>query len=330
MNFCKQVLDIGGDLVPLTIPPNLTNGTGLFNPSVYLEPITNKLILNLRHCQYLLYHSEKNIFETPWGPLSYMNPENDITLTTTNYLCELDKNSLEINNFCKIDTSKLDVKPLWEFIGLEDVRLVTWDNKLYGIGVRRDTTTNGVGRMELSELTWPTITFSNIKEIRRNRIAAPHPDNSYCEKNWMPILDMPYHFVKWSNPTEVVEVSLSTNTSKTVYLGNYIEKPLAFRGGSQVIRLNDKYRIACVHMTDLYKSQAGRKDATYRHCFIVWDNDWNVYRYTNAFTFLDAKIEFCVGMTEYDDNFLISFGYQDNAAFILKTPRKFIESICLN
>lgn len=329
MNFCKQALKNGGDLVPLIISSELTNGTALFNPSVYIEPITNKLIVNLRHCQYLLYHSEKNMFETPWGPLSYMNPENDLTLTTTNYLCELDKNSLEIINISKIDTSKLDVTPLWQFVGLEDCRLVTWDNKLYAIGVRRDTTTNGVGRMEFSELNWPVSNF-NIKEVKRNRIGAPPPDNTYCEKNWMPILDIPYHFVKWSNPTEVVSVDLQTNTSKTVYLGNYVVKPLDFRGGSQVLRLNDKYRFACAHMTDLYKSQAGRKDATYRHCFIVWDNDWNVYRYTDPFTFLGAKIEFCVGMTEYSDNFLISFGYQDNAAFILKTPRKFIENICLN
>ena len=38
------------------------------------------------------------------------------------------------------------------FIGLEDARLVFWDNKYYAVGVRRDTTTTGHGRQEFSEL----------------------------------------------------------------------------------------------------------------------------------------------------------------------------------
>lgn len=326
-NFCKFVLENGGDIIPLIIPSELTNGTGIFNPSIYLDPLTNKLIVNIRHCQVVLYHSDKRIFESPWGPLTYMNPEDDITLTTTNYLCELDHETLEISKYYKVDTSKLDVKPIWEFIGLEDCRLVRWDNKLYGIGVRRDTTPNGQGRMEFSQLSWPT---TPVIELTRNRIAAPGQNNTYCEKNWMPIVDLPYHFVKWSNPTEVVQVNLETNSSKTVYLGSYVNMPYDFRGGSQVIRLNDKYRFACVHTVDLYKSEVGKKDATYKHCFAIWDNDWNVYKYTEPFSFLDTKIEFCTGMQEYNNNYLISFGLQDNASYILKTPKHILENICLS
>lgn len=325
--LAKEIIDAGGDIIPLIIPKNITNGTGIFNPSVYFDTLTNKLLVNIRHCQVILYHSETKKFESPWGPLTYMNPEDDITLTTTNYLCELDKTSLEVTKYDKIDTSKYDVKPIWEFVGLEDARLVRWNNTLYGIGVRRDTTPNGQGRMEFSELeTTPTGVF----EISRTRIAAPPPDSGYCEKNWMPILDMPYHFVKWSNPTEVVEADLRTKSSKTIYLGKYVQQPFDFRGGSQVIRLNNNYRVACVHTVDLYKSEAGRKDATYRHCFIVWDNNWNVYKYSEPFTFMDAKIEFCTGLSKFNDNYLLSFGYQDNAAYILKIPSSFLENLCLN
>ena len=49
-----------------------------------------------------------------------------------------------------MDTSKLDVKPVWEFIGLEDARLMYWDDNIYLSGVRRDTKPDGEGRMELS------------------------------------------------------------------------------------------------------------------------------------------------------------------------------------
>lgn len=323
-NFVKFVIENGGSISPVVIPAQYTNGTGLFNPSVYYDESTQTLLMNLRHCQYTLYHSEKCMYEHEWGPLVYLNPENDISLTTTNYLCAIDKN-MKVSSFSKIDTSALDVKPIWEFVGLEDCRLVRWDNKLYVSGVRRDTTPNGQGRMELSEVD---INGGKPKEISRFRIPAPGKDDSYCEKNWMPITDMPYHYVKWCNPTQVVRVDPETKTCVTAHLdeSKYIVKPYDYRGGSQVIPFGD-YRIAITHVVRLFKSEAGRKNATYRHCFIVWDKNWNVVRYTEPFDFMGAEVEFAAGMTEYEGDFLISFGYQDNAAYLLRIPRNIMEKI---
>ena len=94
---------------------------------------------------------ENNFISIDGAPLAYLNPENDLHLRTTNYFCEVTDN-LEIKSFTQIDTSKLDVPPIWQFVGLEDGRLVRWNDKLYICGVRRDTTSNGEGRMEMSEL----------------------------------------------------------------------------------------------------------------------------------------------------------------------------------
>jgi hypothetical protein len=318
MNFAKFVLENGGTIKPLIIPSELTNGTGLCNPSVFVEE--DIIFLNLRHIQYTLYHSELCNYEHQYGPLVYLNPENDISLTTKNYFCELN-NDLDIVQHNKVDTSKLDVKPIWEFIGLEDARLVKWNNKYYLSGVRRDTTTNGQGRMELSELE---ITDTEVKEISRFRIPAPGDDNSYCEKNWMPILDQPFHYVKWTNGTEVVKVDIENKTCKTTVLKNWIPASKDLRGGSQVIPYKDGY-LTLNHETDLYKSEAGRKDATYRHRFTYWDKDWNIQKFSNVFSFLEAKIEFACGMAKYKDDYLISFGFQDNAAYILRVPEKVLE-----
>jgi len=41
---------------------------------------------------------------------------------------------------------------------------------------------------------------------------------------------------------------------------------------------------------------------------------------------MNADIEFAVGMDLYEDNFLITFGYQDNAAYILKIPEIAVEN----
>ena len=319
--LAKYVITNGGSLHPLVIPASETNGTGLMNPSVYVD--NGKVIMNLRHCQYTIYHAEKGIFEHHYGPLVYLNPENDVTLTTKNFFCELDE-KMNIVKSTKVDTSKLDVKPIWEFIGLEDARVVRWDGKLYLCGVRRDTTTNGVGRMELSEIE---VSADSVKEISRVRIDAPAPNTSYCEKNWMPILDKPYHFIKWTNPTEVVKADPVTGACETIilqelnadYSGN-------IRGGSQVIPWEDGY-LCLNHITYLFKSELQRKNARYRHVFTKFDKDFKIQKVSKEFSFMEGEIEFACGMAQLNDDLLITFGFQDNASFLLKTPKKIVENL---
>jgi hypothetical protein len=320
-NFAKLAILNGGRINKLLIDSSLTNGTGLTNPSILIY--RDSILVNLRHVEYTLYHAEKGKFCHPWGPLQYLHRENDMRLITNNYLCNLNDN-YDITNYSKIDTSKLDVTPIWEFVGLEDIRLVEWNNKLYGTGVRRDTTPNGQGRMELSEIVYEDNTF---KEISRFRVPTPGVNDSYCEKNWMPILDMPYHYVKWCNPTEIVRVDINKGVTETVFLGNYVYQSHDFRGGSQVIPWKDNYRIALTHQVNLFNNMNGRKNAKYRHRFIVWDKNWNIISYGEPFDFLGAEIEFSCGMAQFKDKILITFGFQDNSSFLLEFPIDFIGSL---
>jgi hypothetical protein len=318
----KVATDRGGSIHPLIISPILTKGTAIMNPSIFLDG--NQLIINVRHVNYALYHSEVKKFQHRYGPLQYVHPENDMTLRTWNFFALLDKN-LKISDVSHVDTTLLDVDPLWEFVGLEDARLVKWDGKLYMCGVRRDTTTNGEGRMELSELAFED---QKVKEIRRYRIPAPLKNDSYCEKNWMPVLDQPYHFVKWSNPTEVVKFNISTGTTDRVHLdeSKFIPEVPDFRGSSQVIPYGDYY-FAVLHGVNLTKSKLGEKDGSYHNRFILWDRNWNIIKYTDSFSFMKADIEFSCGACFVDDNLLISFSFQDNAAFILKMSKNLLNEI---
>ena len=317
-NLCKRALENGGSVNYLTIPSHLTEGLGLTNPSLLYQD--GLYLLNLRHVQYTLYHSEgQQQFQTPWGPLAYLNPEDDVVLRTTNYICELDPNTLAIEKTQRVDTSKLDIEPVWEFIGLEDARIVYWDNNIYLSGVRRDTKPDGEGRMELSVIE------SGAKETKRTRIEPPK--HSYCEKNWMPILDMPYHYVKWTNPTEVVKVDPKTGTSKTIYIIEQdINFPRDIRGGSQVITVGN-HRIALTHEVDLWKNEQGKKDAQYYHRFIVWDMEWNIVAHSDAFKFMTANIEFSCGLAYDGKDFIIPFGFQDSTAFILRLPIHTFETL---
>jgi hypothetical protein len=232
-----------------------------------------------------------------------------------------------MTDYAAVDTSKHDVTPLWEFTGEEDCRLVEWEGKYYIIGVRRDTTTHGEGRMELSEITIDEDTWT-VKEVSRMRIPAPGDNSSYCEKNWMPILDKPFHFVKWTSPTEVVRTYPELPArSEQVALNSGLVPPKDQRGSSQVVRWGNVY-IAITHEVDLYKNYLDQKDGLYRHRLVIWDEQFNLIGLSpEPFTFLEGKVEFVAGAAKYGDDLLISFGFQDNAAFILRTPKVVVEDM---
>lgn len=290
------------------------------NPSIYIH--NNKILVNLRAVNYTFYHSEKKLFQHPYGPLTYIHPENDVHLRTRNFYLELD-DKYEITRVDEIDTSKFPDKQLWEFVGLEDVRIFCWDGKLYTTGVRRDLDTIGTGRMELCEIE---VHDNRVVEVSRVRIEPPNNQKSYCEKNWMPILDLPYHYIKWGNPTEVVKVNPETGTSEIVFLGEKKYIPRDLRGGSQVVPWRDYY-VAITHEVDLFKSETDRKDAIYKHRVCFWDKNFNLVKWTEDFSIMGGHVEFCVGLAQQGSDFLMTFGFQDNAAYLLKFPEKLFEDL---
>ena len=325
MNLVQKSVQKGGKLKPLIIPASVTKGTGLMNPSIFIDDDGDILCI-LRHINYTLYHAENNQrFPSIWGPLSYLHPEEDQRLVTANYFCRLDKD-FNIINYTLIDTTKLDVKPIWTFVGEEDARLVKWEGEYYATGVRRDTTTNGQGRMELSKLEVDKEAWT-AKEVSRIRIPAPIDENSYCEKNWMPILDKEYHYVKCTVPTEVVKANPNEPVCKQVSVKQGKSANADQRGGSQLIPWGDYY-IAITHEVVLFKNYLKQKNGTYRHRLCVWDKEFNLIGISpQSWSFLDGQIEFCAGAAKYEDNLLITFGFQDNAAFILDVPNALVEEM---
>jgi len=320
MNFAQHCFNYGGSIHPIIIPSILNSGLGLMNPSIYIH--NNKILVNLRVVNYTFYHSEKKLFQHPYGPLTYIHPEDDLHLRTRNFYLELNDNC-EIVRVNEIDTSKFPDKELWEFVGLEDARIFSWNKKLYTSGVRRDLDTIGTGRMELCEIE---VKDDAVVEVSRVRIEPPNDPNSYCEKNWMPILDLPYHYIKWSNPTEVVKIDPETGTSESVFLGEKKDIPRDLRGGSQVVSWRDYY-VAITHEVDLFKSETDRKDAIYKHRVCFWDKDFNLVKWTDDFSIMGGHVEFCVGLAQKGSDFLMTFGFQDNAAYLLKFPEKLFEDL---
>jgi hypothetical protein len=175
--------------------------------------------------------------------------------------------------------------------------------------------------MELCEIV---VDSDTVKQVSQVRIQPPLDPNSYCEKNWMPILDKPYHYIKWCNPTEVVKINPKTGTSKQVFIGEENLIDGYPRGGSQVISWKDGY-VAITHEVDLFKSEVDRKDAIYYHRILFWDKNFNLLKSSNKFSIMGGHVEFCVGLTIHKENMIMTFGFQDNAAYLLKFDESVLE-----
>jgi hypothetical protein len=140
----------------------------------------------------------------------------------------------------------------------------------------------------------------------------------------MPILDKPYHYIKWSNPTEIVKVDPETGLSHQIFSGEQKSIDGYPRGGSQVIPWKNGY-VAITHEVDLFNSEVGRKDAVYYHRVMFWDKDFKLQKWSKKFFIMGGHVEFCVGLAIHNNDMLMTFGFQDNAAYLLKFDESVLE-----
>jgi hypothetical protein len=129
-------------------------------------------------------------------------------------------------------------------------------------------------------------------------------------------------------PTELVYANPISGECEQVFVKPTAIPPKDQRGSSQVIRWGSMY-ISITHEVDLFKNYLKQKDAIYRHRLVVWDQELNVVGLSKEFSFLDARVEFCVGAAVHKGNLLVSFGFQDNAAFILEVPKLVVEDLIM-
>ena len=334
-------IEYGGRVEPLIIPHDKSGGLGLCNPSIWQKGKSSTYLINVRNVSYYLHHCEgEQKYQTPWGPLNYVRPDNDPYLRTDNFLCDFSLRNMKLTNPRKVDTSKFPKEPEWDFVGLEDGRIVEWDGKKYLTGVRRYAP-DGKGRMILSEID---ISKKTVKEVNRYLIEPPKgEEDAYCEKNWMPILDRPFHYVKWSNPLQVVKVDINSSQPSKLKSVEVCKSTVVFqddktldlqldpRGGSQVIPWKDNTYLAIVHECDYWHNEKNDRDAHYYHRFLLWDKDWNLVKYSKPYKFMDVRIEFCCCMANHPDadDVYVTYGFQDNTAYLTHIPAKVIENIWL-
>lgn len=207
--------------------------------------------------------------------------------------------------------------------GLEDARLVFWNNVMYLSGTRRDHNKGMIGRIEC-ELIQDI--GGELKVGDFYRWDGLDNDCTFCEKNWMPIVNMPFTYMTVPEPVLVNKCNISDWHLKPIKGEEYFALSCTFpgtlRGSSQVIPYKDGY-IAVLHAA----SKDVKGQWQYIHCFRTYSKDFEVLETSPMFKFEGEDVEFCCGMCFKDNTFYVSYSLMDNNAKLAILSEETVENL---
>jgi hypothetical protein len=194
-------------------------------------------------------------------------------------------------------------------VGLEDIRLFSGvDNKVRFIATNVEYSTTSKNRMVLGTYDMETATY-------RDCIVAVPPDpNSWCEKNWIPVVHIAEdgskeeRFIyKWS-PMEIGRIDSATNQLQIVLRHDiknwlfgrlrgstsFVDAPLDVL--PEELRGETEYLVGLAHFSEEHSPRH------YYHLLVLLEKGTlRPVRYSRVFYFEKLSIEFCIGMTVLAD-----------------------------
>ena len=291
------------------------------NPSIWIVD-DNEAYVNIRSVNYNLWNNVVREFTETNQPLGYVGKDSS-HLITENYFGKINLDTLKLYDVTKVKMLDLH-KPIWSFIGLEDARVIKWDENLYLCGVRRDVKDNGEGRMELSKIEKDD--EDNWIEVERIRMPAASED-AYCEKNWMPIVDTPYTWIKWCSPFELCKFDINTKKLEIIFNGENLN--YCYRGDSHVVKINNYY-YCFTHFVNLliFDENTNSRQSRYIHYILKFDKDMHYIGAYGPFCY-DTRfnIEFGCGLAYYNGYCYLTYSENDAISYIVKFDSKLIEDL---
>ena len=203
------------------------------------------------------------------------------------------------------------------YMGLEDCRFVSWNQKIYAYGTRWDKVQDK-GCICIHELDYG---LNPVKEI----IVEPL-FNSVCEKNWLAVQDQPFTFIYTVNPTVVIKVDENGKANIIKQEEHRDDLGTEFiKGNTPLVRYSENEYISLIHITPHDPNATGNV-YNYYTAFIFFDNDFNVTRKSDWFVFKSELCEFCCGLSiNGDGKVAITYSQFDGVSNLLLTDKKTIE-----
>lgn len=312
-NLLKYALENGGKNYVIEIPRSLRRNYIPANPSCTVY--NGKIVVNTRMLAYVKCILVQD-YLTAWPNINQGYFYHPNGYNSRNIIGVLGEDGLTETRMLGERHSVFNSY----FSGLEDVRLVVWNGKLYAYGTRLDV---AKGRV--------TICLHELDENYQvvNEVILDSPTNSPMEKNWAAVEDRPFTFVYFTNPQTVVEVNPDDGSARILSENKEFETaPRNLRGNTNVVRIDNEHYIEMVHETKVADAVDGVQDISYNIAFVVYDNDLNITHSTKFINFGQTLCQFGCGLCIVNDNVYIAYSELDAQASILMIPKdKLLEFI---
>jgi hypothetical protein len=261
-----------------------------------------------------LYHDEKHILNTRFVNYSYgtsggylINDPKD-TIITKNIVSILN-NDLIPYGYVEMDESTIGFEHNDSYaVGLEDIRLYSYNGVVKFIATNVNYIGNRANRMIIGEYDIDNNRYVNSKIIQP-------PIITLCEKNWVPIIKNGEEcfIYKWC-PFQIGKIN--TETKRLEIIESYEIPSSEFnriRGSSIFIDYDEKYLIGVVHFCEeTFPRQ-------YYHMLVILDkNTLRPISYSDPFCFQHYGVEFCIGFTMINEDYVFWVSKKDNDTVMVK------------
>ena len=311
-SIVKTILKHGGKVNGLSM--HIPNDANNYSNNPTIANWNGRLVVNMRKNPYYLIslrNSDRVEFVT-YGKDIY-------SFNTIGYLDN-------INKFKTLIPGPGPYKIMGKYTGMEDMRLVVWDNDLYGILSRPDVVPNKVV-MQL-------IRFNEMLDMVDTWVFETP---NYFEKNWLPIQDKPFNFLYDPATGACIELNIANyKEADDVVAPTIINQinPPSFSGGlcgsSQVMPYKDGYICLCHSRYDWVDTY---KHVYYTHQFVVYDKNMKPVSVSKPFNFFNKSVEYCCGLESDGENIYITFSLHDGVCGMLTIPISEFDSVvdyCFN
>jgi len=259
-----------------------------FNPSICKRE--GRLEMILRTSNYRIEPDGEYVVDVP-------------PIRTRNYLCELDEN-LDIANAIEMQCAD-DGKRIVDarIAGFEDCRIFDWDGRRCCVFNVRDRNPELRCEMAFAEIADDGVTVAEVMRGYRDEVH---------QKNWIPFVRNGELLFVYSTDPLVVLAWREGETPREIHRGEPDMALDHLRGGSQALPLRGGW-LYLTHEVSVF-------DATrvYLHRFVHLGEDFSIKAFSEAFYFVDRRIEYAAGMVQHGDSLLITFGIGDHEAAIAR------------
>jgi hypothetical protein len=246
--------------------------------------------------------------------------QSDDIIITKNLTVELDADSLmPISGFREMreDTINLHSYGAY-FYGLEDIRLYEIDGEIRFIATNINYSPSGHNKMIVGQYDPETQCYADC------RLLEP-PYDSWCEKNWIPVIQNDLitgkssekFIYKW-HPMEIGQIKYNNgglNQLEIIDRYNIREPEFHRVRGSTPFVLSAGYLVGIVHFSECTLPRR------YYHILVALDPvTLKPMKYSETFHFLHVGIEFCIGLTIRDQDYVCWISTWDREPAMVRLP----------